>query len=113
MVLVYLFRNLFLSIFLFFKHWYVDSFGVILGRALGIVRNLERQLALKINIRFLFQPLYQEHNIYGYVLGFLFRAFRIVVGFLGYLIIMLCGVLVYIFWASIPVFLIYKIISGK
>ena len=113
MVFAYLFRNLFLTIFLFFKHWYVDGFNSVFGRALGTVRGLEKGLALRINFRFLFKPLYQEYNIYGYVMGFLFRVLRIIAGLLGYLFIMAVAVLVYVIWAAVPVFVAYKIITGK
>ena len=110
---MYLFRNLFLTVFLFFKHWYVDGFNSIFGWALGTVRGLEKGLALRINFRFLFKPLYQEYNIYGYVMGFLFRVLRIIVGLLGYLFIMAIAVLIYVVWAAAPVFVVYRIITGK
>ena len=113
MVFAYLFRNLFLTIFLFFRHWYVDGFNAVFGRALGIVRAMERRLALRINLHFLFKPLYQEYNIYGYVMGFLFRGLRIAAGLLGYLLIMFVAAAAYIIWASVPVFLVYRIIIGK
>jgi len=113
MVFVYLFRNLFLTVYLFFKHYFVDSFNVIFGQALGLIRSLERRLALKINFRFLFVPLYQEYNIYGYLMGFLFRTFRIITGFLGYLIIMIMALLIYLAWAGALLFIIYKIVYGS
>ena len=113
MVFAYLFRNLFLTIFLFFKHWYVGGFSVVYGKASGIIRNLEKNLAIKINMRFIFRPLYQEYNRYGYVMGFLFRSFRIIIGLLGYLIIMVIAFVLYAIWAAIPLFVIYKMVSGK
>ncbi len=109
MILVYSLKNFILDILLFFKHWYWDGFHFIYGKALGIIRGLERSLAIRINLRFLFQPLYQEYNIYGYVLGFLFRLFRILFGGLGYLLIMAFFLLVYLLWAVFPIFAVYKI----
>jgi len=109
MIFVYLLKNLFLDVFLFFKHWYWDSFQLIYGKALGIIRGMERRLAVRINVRFIFKPLYQEYNIYGYVLGFLYRTFRIIIGSIGYLLIMALATLAYILWAALPVFVVYKI----
>ena len=113
MVFAYLGKNLALTVFLFFKHWYVDGFNVTYGKALGIIRGLEKNLAIEINLRFLFRPLYQEYNIYGYVMGFLFRSLRIITGLFGYLMIMVAAIGIYIIWAAIPLFIVYKIVSGK
>lgn len=111
MLLVYLIKNLLLSIVLFFKHWYWDGFHFIYGKALGIIRGLEKRLAIRINIHFIFKPLYQEYNIYGYFLGFLFRTFRIITGGLAYILIMAFFAAVYLLWAALPVFVAYKIIK--
>lgn len=113
MLFVYLFKNLFLYIVFFFKHWYYDGLVFIYGKALGAIRNLEKGLAIRLNIRFIFQPLYQERNIYGYVLGFLFRSFRIVVGTLLYLLIFIVAAAAYAIWALVPAYAVYKIITGK
>ncbi len=113
MILVYLLKNFIVDVFLFFKHWYWDGFHFIYGKALGIIRNLEKSLAIRINLRFLFQPLYQEYNIYGYVLGFLFRLFRILFGGLGYLLIMIFFLIVYLIWAFFPIFVVYKTLNRQ
>lgn len=111
MLFIYLIKNLLLSILLFFKHWYWGGFQSIYGKALGIIRDLEKNLAIRINLRFIFQPLYQEYNIYGYFLGFIFRTFRIIVGGLAYVFIMAFFALIYLLWAAFPIFIAYKIIK--
>lgn len=113
MVFAYLAKNLASTVLLFFKHWYVDGFNATYGKALGIIRRLEKSLAIKINLRFLFRPLYQEYNIYGYVMGFLFRSLRVITGLFGYLVIVAVAIAAYIIWAMVPLFAIYKIVSGK
>jgi hypothetical protein len=112
MIFAYLLRNLFLDILLFFKHWYYDGLIFIYGKALGIIRGFEKGLAIRINVRFIFQPLYQERNIYGYILGFLFRSFRIITGTFLYFLVIAGALMIYIFWASIPVYAVYQIIKG-
>lgn len=113
MIFIYLLKNLFLSVFLFFRHWYWDGFQFIYGKALGIIRALEKRLAIRINFRFLFKPLYQEYNIYGYVLGFLFRALRIITGGIGYLLIMAAAAAIYALWAALPAFALYMVINAN
>lgn len=111
-MIVYVVKNFFLSILFFFKHWYVGSFQWILGKTRGIIRGLEMRLALRINIYFMFAPLWQERNVYGYALGFLFRSVRIVAGVVAYCLIVATAIAAYLLWALIPVGIIYQIIFG-
>lgn len=103
----YLARGFVVNVLVFFKRWYLDSWYFIFGFGRRATRRLERSLALRINIHFLFAPLYQERNIYGYVLGFLFRSFKIVSGSVAYLIILFLTLAVYVCWALIPLGLVY------
>lgn len=109
MLLAYLIKRIFFHIVLFFKHWYVDSGRFAYGTALGLLRRLENKMALRINVRFLFQPLYQEYNFVGYVLGFVFRSGRILMGGVAALIGFLAIGVAYIFWAFVPIFFVAKI----
>lgn len=98
---------------MFTKHWYFDSLLFLYGRLLGILRKLERKFAIKINIHFIFQPLYQERSIMGYVLGFLFRSLRITVGVLLYFLIIILFAMIYFMWFFIPIFVLLKIFYVK
>ncbi|MFA6494829.1 MAG: hypothetical protein WC246_00465 [Candidatus Paceibacterota bacterium] len=112
MVIWYFVRGLAFSIIFFLKHWYLDGFFAVVhgvGRILGA---LEKQLALKINLYFIFEPLYQERNIYGYAIGFVYRLFKLLFGGLLYAFLVVCGLVGYIIWALIPLYSIYRIIYG-
>ena len=111
-VALYLGKTFVFRIGLFFRHWYVDGFLAIYGTWLRFLRMCERRLAIRINVRFLFQPLYQERNIVGYVLGFLYRFIKICLGGILYVItgVFACGV--YVVWAVLPVLLLYRGIFG-
>jgi len=112
MAFAYVLRQCVWGIGLFFRHWYHDGALWAWGLLLKILRSLERRLALRVNFFFLLKPLYQEYNIVGFVLGFLFRFFRIVLGGILYFCI---GVVVAIFfalWAALPVYLLYNAIRG-
>ncbi|KKS82171.1 MAG: hypothetical protein UV58_C0012G0017 [Candidatus Wolfebacteria bacterium GW2011_GWC1_43_10] len=108
MVLIFLLKTFYFRIIMFFRHWYVDSFYVIWGWLQGRVRGLEKNLALRLNLRFIFVPLYQEYNVYGYVLGFIFRTLRIFFGGILYLFVFLVALAAYLVWAAVPIFFVYK-----
>lgn len=112
MVLVYLFKNLFFNIFLFFKHWYYDASLYFYGNLLKTISNLERSFAVRMNLHFIFSPLYQERNFIGYVLGFVARSFRVFFGGLFYLILLILFSGIFLLWSLVPLFLLYKIFYG-
>jgi len=109
-IAVYLAKLLAFRIKLFFVRWYQGGFLTIYGWWLQFVRACERRLAIRINVHFLFQPLYQEYNVFGYVLGFLYRFLKIVFGGMLYVFsaCIACGV--YVVWAAVPAVLVYRII---
>lgn len=109
---VYLFKLLLSRVRMFFVHWYRDGALFVYGRFLRLWRRIDQKFGLRVNARFLFQPLYQERNITGYTLGFLFRSFRLITG--GALAIVLSGAMAFLFvvWLCVPAYLIVKIVTG-
>lgn len=112
MVIWYFVRNLASSILFFFKHWYLDGFFAVVRAVSRTLGSLEKSLALKVNLYFFFEPLYQERNIYGYVIGFLYRSLKLLLGGVLYAVIVLAGVAAYLIWAAIPAYIIYRIFYG-
>ncbi len=92
------------------RHWYRDGFRQIASRTFEVLASLDQVFALKVNFRLFFTPLYQDRSIIGYILGFFFRFSRVLVGGILYLIILTAGAGVYLIWAALPVFILYKII---
>lgn len=111
MVAVYIVKSFLFNIVLFFKHWYVDGWYWVYGRVLRALRVIEARIGMRVHIRFLFVPLYQEYNIFGYVIGFLFRIFRIGLGTVLYGCIAVFGALLYMVWAAIPLVLVLRILG--
>jgi hypothetical protein len=68
---------------------------------------LDRTWALKITVRNLFEPLYQDRTILGFILGFIFRIIRAVIGTVVYGFVSIVFVLVYGVWAIGPIYIIY------
>ena len=78
----------------------------------NLFEELDKGFALKINFRNLFKPLYQDRNIIGYTLGFLFRGTRILLALVVYFVIFSITILLYFIWLGIPIFFIYKAITN-
>lgn len=107
--LVYLFDRFVYRISHFIRHWYVDSFMAYGRFVVGRLEDMDQTIALKVTWRNIFQPLYQEHNFFGYVLGFIFRSIRLVIGGILYSVVLLVAALVFLVWAGIPVYILLKI----
>ena len=63
---------------------------------------LDRSLALRVTLHHMFEPLYQDRSVVGYVLGFMFRSIRVIIAFLIYWAIAFIFVIAYIIWAPVP-----------
>lgn len=109
--LVYIFKLFLKRILDFFKHWYIDGFLKAVIWTYGILESLDKKLALRITFKNWFQPLYQDYSFIGYLWGFIFRTARIILSLLIYGFLIIVAVLLFLFWISAPIFVIYKIIS--
>lgn len=110
MVIVYLLNRLLCRIKEFFRHWYINSFFIYGHLIFSFLEKLDRFFAFKITWRHLFQPLYQERNIVGYALGFIFRLGRLFVGGTVYLMIIVGAMGLYVIWLAIPAYVIYRLV---
>lgn len=109
-ILVYLGNRFFYRFREFLRHWYKDGFFFFSRRLINFLERLDRYFALKVTLRYLFQPLYQNYTFIGYVLGFIFRGIRVGLAGFIYFLIILVWLVFYLFWAFIPLGIIYKII---
>jgi hypothetical protein len=94
----------------FFRDWYVGSFFLLSRLASHIFRVLDRNLALRINLHHFFEPLYQDRTVIGYILGFIFRSLRLLIGLVSYFVLFVAFVLIYVAWCLIPVYLVYEVL---
>ncbi|HAL24329.1 MAG: hypothetical protein UX49_C0049G0004 [Candidatus Wolfebacteria bacterium GW2011_GWC2_46_275] len=107
--LVYLFDRFVYRISHFIRHWYVDSFMSYSRFIIARLEEMDQSIALKVTWRNIFQPLYQEYNIFGYVLGFIFRAIRLVIGSVLYAVVIGVAAVIFLAWAGIPIYVLLKI----
>lgn len=110
--LVYLANRFSYRFLAFFRHWYLESLGVMTEFFNRLLWRLDQTLALKVTIRHFFEPLYQDRTFLGYVLGFFFRSARVLVASIIYLFIIALAVLIYLFWAAAPVYAIFRLFQG-
>lgn len=107
--LVYLFDRFIYRISHFIRHWYVDSFASYSRFVIARLEDMDRNIAFKVTLRNLFQPMYQERNITGFVLGFIFRSIRLVFGGALYLVVIAIFGSLFLIWACIPLYIVLKI----
>ncbi|MDI6733993.1 MAG: hypothetical protein QMD50_00665 [Patescibacteria group bacterium] len=69
---------------------------------------LDYFLAWRITFKHIFQPLYKDYTVLGYVLGFGFRLGRLFIGSIIYLIIFAVAIGVYLFWLAVPIYIISR-----
>ncbi len=110
--LVYLLNQLLRHIVDFIRHWYVDGFFQAVDWTLDILERLDRRFALRITVKYWFQPLYQDYTLIGFAWGFIFRTVRIVIAVVVYLILIVCALALFLAWAAIPLGVLYKIFTN-
>lgn len=109
----YLFKRFFYRIKEFLRHWYVKSARLYWHFVISKLEKLDYTLAWKITIKNLFNPLYKDYSIIGYVLGFVFRLFRLLFSSAIYAAIFIFAASLFIIWALIPPAVLYGAITGQ
>lgn len=84
---------------------------MVAHRTMNALESLDRTFALRITLQNLFQPLYQDHSVVGHLLGFLFRLVRLAVGAAAYAFLIALAVVVYLSFAFLPFYLVYRSFS--
>jgi len=107
--LFYVIQHFFFHLFEFFRHWYVKSMKIYSNFVIDQLQQLDYSLAWRITLKHLFEPLYRDYTVLGYILGFGFRVGRLVVGGFIYLIIFAVAIGLYLFWLAIPIYIISRI----
>ncbi len=106
--LVFLLNRFFYRIYDFIRNWYVGGFIWFARNTFNFLESLDRIFAVRITFRYWLKPLYQDYSIIGYILGFFLRTGRLLVGGLVHLFFLAIAIALYLIWAAIPIFIIYK-----
>lgn len=106
--LVYLLRRAVYRFGNFFHHWYVHGTRNLLHCFISVLEKVDRAVAIRVTIRYFFQPLYKDYTVLGSILGIFFRSGRISIGLLAYALLAAAFLLVYLGWILLPpAFLFY------
>lgn len=110
--LIYLIKKAVLEVAYFFVHWYRDGFVFLWKKLLSILASLDYIFAVKITFRHWMEPLYQDRTAVGYILGPLFRTFRIIFGAYLYLLLFVAWVISILIWFAVPAGLVWGAMFG-
>lgn len=86
----------------------MGGFKIISHWAVSFLERLDRTFALQITLRYIFEPLYQDRTILGYILGFIFRSGRVVLACAIYLLVVVFFVAIYLGWALLLPYVVYR-----
>ncbi|MEK7546986.1 MAG: hypothetical protein AAB536_02295 [Patescibacteria group bacterium] len=111
--LVYLIQRFFYRIFDFFHHWYADASKVFFHRFVSFLESLDRTIALRVTLRYFFQPLYKDYTVIGRILGVVFRSGRIIIGLGVYAFTAIIFLIIYALWLAAPIVLIFYVLGAK
>lgn len=95
--------------FEFFDHWYRGGSRFFWNGLIDTLSSLEGVFAVAMTVRHIFEPLYQDKTIIGYILGFIFRTLRATLGLIVYLAVIAMAFLLYLAWLLAPAAILYKI----
>jgi len=110
MSVIYILNRHLFRIYYFLYHWYVRGFRKASNWAINYLEKLDYKFALRINLKNIFQPLFQDYSIVGHVLGLVSRSIRIVIASIIYAVFIIFCLALFLVWAVIPVFAVYKAI---
>jgi len=111
--LAYLVQRFFYRIYEFIYHWYVGGFVWFIRHTFDLLEVMDRFFALRITLRYWLKPLYQDYSVIGYILGFILRTGRLLLGGAVYLLLIIIVLLLYIVWAAIPIYIVYQGIMNR
>jgi hypothetical protein len=87
----------------------VKSFLLYTDKVNSYFHKLDRTFAWKITFQNLFQPLYKDYTIVGYVLGFTFRLARLFVASLVYGGVFVVALGAYLVWVLLPPYFVIRL----
>ncbi|HEY4526047.1 MAG TPA: hypothetical protein VJL32_03050 [Candidatus Paceibacterota bacterium] len=93
-------------VFDFCHHWYVDGSVWFVHNFINFLEERDRTFAVRVTLKYFFQPLYKDYSIIGRILGVIFRSLRILIGVAFYLLSGILFLAVYLAWTLSPIILL-------
>ncbi len=95
---------------IYFPFWWY-SFGVYKAGAFCVrqIKNRWRDMGFAINLKFLFKPMYAQHDFAGRVISFFARLIQLIFKLFLFLFIIIFFLIIFLSWIALPVFVIWQI----
>ena len=100
--LVYIIQRFLYRLGDFFHNWYIHGSRNIFHFFISKMESIDKVFALKVTLRYFFQPLYKDYTVVGRILGVVFRSGRILIAVSFYLVISAIFFLIYLSWLIFP-----------
>jgi len=89
----------------FISLWFIKAPLYVVTLLKRSLQLLNRELAVGLMFRLLLVPLFGDQTIIGWIIGFIFRALRILVGLIAFSVCFLFFVGCFLLWTSAPIWL--------
>lgn len=106
LAITYLIKRFFYRIWQFLVHWYGRGFLIFWEKTFALFSSIDQTIALKITLRYFFEPLYRDYTTLGRMLGIIFRSGRVIVGAATYGLLGLFAAALYVVWALLPLYVL-------
>ena len=94
----------------FFYLWYITESKNFWRKELAFLRQVERDIGVRINMKLWLQPIYGDYSYEGQVIGPIFRTFRIFIGLGIEAVSVIAIVGFYLIWLIIPPLVFFMIV---
>ena len=111
--LVYLAHRVGYRLFDFFRCWYADGSRVFFHHFISFLERLDQTFAVRVTLRYFFQPLYKDYTIVGRILGVVFRSGRLAIGMSVYACVAAVFLALYAVWLLIPLIILFYIFYSR
>lgn len=96
----------------FFVFWFIKGPFWFWQRCLITLENFEGIFAVRLMLKHIAEPIFQDYSRAGRMIGVLIRLLRIVVGIIFYLAIILIFIFLAIIWLILPFFAVKQVLFG-
>jgi len=97
----------------FFNHWYIGASRVFFHKLVSFLEELDQTIALRVTLKYFFQPLFKDYTVIGRILGVVFRTGRALIGAIIYFLVIAIFMTGYILWLAAPIILILYVLGAK
>lgn len=104
--IAYLLQRFVYQVYRSLHDWYIGSLISIWHATISVFERMDQVLAFAVNVRHLFEPLYQDETILGRILGLIFRFSRALIGAVVYATLFAFALIIYLLWALVPIYIV-------